>query len=110
MNIEEIKTAYKSGSPIEYKAHCLKRMMERDISRKDIEDCILNGEIIEDYPLDSDNASEASYPSCLILWIDTKKAAIHVVVGFNGRKIIVISAYHPDNERWESDHRTRKER
>ena len=110
MNIEEIRVAYKSGNPLEYKAHCLKRMMERDISRKDIEDCILNGELIEDYPLDNDNVSDASYPSCLILWINTNGHPIHVVVGFNGKTIIIISAYYPDNERWKDDHRTRKER
>lgn len=111
MNIEDLRQAFISGVPIEYKAHCQKRMLERDISRKDIEKCILNGEIIEDYPLDEDNTSKASYPACLILWINIQEdGVIHVVVGFNGRKIIIISAYHPDEEHWEDDFKTRKER
>lgn len=30
-------------------------MAEREITRKDISNCIMHGEIIEDYPLDQDN-------------------------------------------------------
>ena len=111
MDINELRNAFASGIPVEYKAHCQKRMLERDISRKDVSDCILNGEIIEDYPLDDNNTHEASFPSCLILWIDIRNDdAIHVVVGFNGRKIIIISVYHPDTEHWEADYTTRKEK
>ena len=85
-------------------------MLERNISRKDISECILHGEIIEDYPLDADNNHEASFPSCLILGIkNCEDGALHVVVGFNGRRIIIISAYHPDAEHWEADFKTRKE-
>ena len=110
MDIMELRNAFTSGVPVEYKAHCLKRMLERDISKKDIADCILCGEIIEDYPLDENNAHEASYPSCLILrMLVHTHDAIHVVVGFNGRRIIIISAYYPDLEHWESDYKTRKE-
>ena len=111
MDIKELKDAFKAGFPVEYKAHCQKRMLERNISRKDISNCILHGEIIEDYPLDEGNTLEASFPSCLILGLEFQTdGAIHVVVGFNGRKIIIISAYHPDNEHWEADHKTRKEK
>ena len=56
MDIMELRNAFTSGVPVEYKAHCLKRMLERDISKKDIADCILCGENIEDYPLDENNA------------------------------------------------------
>lgn len=31
MVIEEIRDAFTSGIPVEYKAHCLERMLERDI-------------------------------------------------------------------------------
>ncbi|WP_242826640.1 DUF4258 domain-containing protein [Oribacterium sp. NK2B42] len=110
MKIEDIRNAFISGIPVEYKAHCLKRMAERDITRKDISNCIMHGEIIEDYPLDADNTSETSYPSCLILWVDiAESGAIHVVVGYNRHRIIIISAYKPDEDRWEKDFKTRKE-
>ena len=52
MTIEELRSAVTAGIPIEYKAHCLKRMLERNISRHDIINCIMYGEIIEDYPLE----------------------------------------------------------
>lgn len=109
MVIEELRKAFSAGISVEYKAHCQKRMLERDISRKDIANCIMNGEIIEDYPLDEDNVSDSSFPSCLILWVDIQKdRPLHVVVGFNGKKIIIISAYYPDEIHWERDYKTRK--
>ena len=100
-----------SNAPVEYKAHCQKRMLERDIFRKDVSNAIMKGEIIEDYPLEVGNISETSFPSCLIMWFDTEKnKPIHVVVGYNGKKIIIISAYYPDEERWEQDFKTRRVR
>lgn len=109
MLIEEIRKAFLDGAPVEYTSHCQRRMFERDISKDDIEKTILNGEIIEDYPLDESNVSEKSYPACLILWIDTEKqGAIHVVLAFNGVRIIIISAYFPSALFWEKDYRTRK--
>ena len=81
MVIEELRNALMTGVPVEYTVHCQKRMLERGISKKNITDCILNGEIIEDYPLDENNTNELSYPSCLILWIDIQNdGVIHVVV------------------------------
>lgn len=111
MDLVLLRNAFVSGVPVEYKAHCLKRMLERDISRNDISDCILHGEIIEDYPLSDDNTSETSFPSCLMLRIGVlENDVIHVVVGFNGERIIIISVYRPDAEHWESDFKTRRER
>ena len=57
MTIEEVRKAYSNKTPVEYTAHCQKRMLERNISRKDIAKCILEGEIIEEYPLDEENIS-----------------------------------------------------
>jgi hypothetical protein len=111
LSIEEIRCAYLTGVPIEYTAHCQKRMGERDILRKEIQNAILTGEIIEYYPLDENNTSESSFPACLILKDDSQEAGcLHVVVGYNEKKIIVISAYRPDSSHWEEDHKTRKEK
>lgn len=111
MHIEDLRMALVSGVPVEYKAHCLKRMLERGISRKDIENCILNGEIIENYPLDETNNSKDSFPSCLILGVTTNDGEkLHVVVGYNQSMIIVITAYYPDIEHWEDDFKTRRNR
>ncbi|MCR5061198.1 MAG: DUF4258 domain-containing protein [Saccharofermentans sp.] len=107
--IEELRNAFSSDIPVEYKVHCQKRMLERNISRQDIANCIMSGEIIENYPLEDGNTSEASFPSCLILWMNSiNDEVLHVVVGFNGKRIIIISAYRPDREHWEDDYKTRK--
>ncbi|MGN0483973.1 MAG: DUF4258 domain-containing protein [Lachnospiraceae bacterium] len=109
MDLKVLKKAWIEGKPVEYTAHCQKRMLERDIRRADIENCILNGEIIEDYPLDDNNTSEKSFPSCLIMGnkISDKKV-IHIVVGFNGNKFLIISACYPDQIHWHDDYKTRR--
>lgn len=109
MNINEIRTAIDNGMPVEYSAHCQKRMLERDILRADVLNCIYHGEIIEEYPLDDENNSEKSLPSCLILGVKKiEDVSIHVVVGFNGRKVLIISACYPDKEHWLEDNKTRR--
>ena len=40
MKIEDLRAAFSSGVPIEYKLHCQKRMLERNITRKDIANII----------------------------------------------------------------------
>ncbi|MCQ2506869.1 MAG: DUF4258 domain-containing protein [Lachnospiraceae bacterium] len=109
MIIEQIRNAFVSGISVEYRAHCLKRMMERNISRKDIENCIMKGEIIENYSLNELNLSPESYPSCLILGITvSEQRALHVVVGYKETTVIIITAYYPDSEHWMPDNKTRR--
>lgn len=78
-------------------------MQERDISRADVKNCILNGEIIEDYP------NDFPYPSCLIFGYTIKEKVIHVVAGSDGEYIYIITAYFPNKEKFEDDLKTRKE-
>lgn len=78
-------------------------MQERDISRADVKNCILNGEIIEDYP------NDFTYPSCLIFGYTIKEKVIHVVAGSDGEYIYIITAYFPNKEKFEDDLKTRKE-
>lgn len=109
MEIRELRNALDAGLPVEYSAHCQKRMLERGISRDDIVHCIYNGEIIETYSLSEDNVCENSLPSCLILdyrGIDNR--AVHIVVGFNGKKLLIISACYPDELHWFPDNKTRR--
>ena len=96
---------------MEYKAHCQKRMLERGITRADIIECIQKGEIIEEYHFDDGNTSENSFRACLVLGIEINgNKMLHVVVGYNTRKMIIISAYRPDDEHFEKDGKTRKGR
>ena len=111
MQIEDLRNALQQGVIIEYKAHCQKRMLERGITRADIIECIQKGEIIEEYPLDDRNTSEKSFPACLVLGIEINgNKMLHVVVGYNTKKMIIISAYRPDDEHFEKDGKTRKGR
>ena len=64
--------------------------MERDISRADVKKCVLEGEIIEDYP------DDFPHPSCLIFGYTINDKIIHVVAGSDGKYIYIITAYFPN--------------
>ena len=87
---------------IEITMHAARRLEQRNISIKDILACIMNGEIIEQYPTDY------PYPSCLILGFTIKKKYLHTVIGSDLKKLWIITAYYPDSNKWESDYKTRK--
>lgn len=88
---------------IELTIHVLKRCRQREIAIEDVMACILNGEIIEDYP------DDYPFPSCLILGMSIAKQDLHVVVGCDGEKIYLVTAYYPNEEKWQPNHRDRKE-
>ena len=77
-------------------------MQERDISRQDVINCIVYGEIIEDYPEDFPN------PSCLIFGYTIDNKVIHTVVGKDDY-IWIITAYFPNTKKFENDLKTRRE-
>ncbi len=83
--------------------HCYKKLVERGIRYEEIKTCIQNGEIIEDYP------NDYPYPSALVLECKIGNP-IHVVAGLSEEYLWIITAYHPDPDRWEADHKTRKEK
>lgn len=88
---------------IEITMHAAKRLEQRGILIKDVINCIINGEIIEQYPTDY------PYPSCLILGISVSGKFLHVVVGSNQTLLWVVTAYYPDNNKWSEDLKVRKE-
>ena len=55
--------------------HAAKRLEQRRIFLKDVIACIMNGEIIEQYP------DDYPYPSCLILGMSIEDKYLHVVIG-----------------------------
>ena len=83
--------------------HVATRCQQRGIKTIDIENCILNGEIIEEYPDD--------YPYCsyLILGVTINNQNLHVVCGIGDNKLWIITAYFPSSDKWEPDFKTRKE-
>jgi hypothetical protein len=75
----------------------------REIEVQEIEAAICKGTIIEPYPDDPRGAS------CLIFGFTSKGRPLHVVCGrLEEDEILIITAYEPDPEEWESDWKTRK--
>lgn len=103
MRIEELK-AYCKQSKIKWYKHALERMQERDISREDVKNCIMNGEILEDYP------DDFPHPSCLVFGYAVDNRIIHAVVSCDNNNIGVITVYIPNTEKFESDLKTRRGR
>jgi hypothetical protein len=102
LNIDVIKE-YVSKRKIDWTKHCLNRLNQRDILISDVKYAINNGNIIEyyydDYP----------YPSCLILGIDVQGKILHIVCGVSEELVHMITAYYPNESKWESDMKTRRE-
>lgn len=82
--------------------HMTKRFNERDIKLRFVQNTILYGEIIEQYP------NDYPYPSCLVLYFLNGKTPIHVCVGYGEGKLWIITAYYPNTVEWEEDFKTRK--
>lgn len=83
--------------------HAEMRRRQRGISVPDIKHALMVGEIIEDYP------NDYPFPSCLVLGRSTSAKPLHIVCGIGGGILYVITAYHPSQDKWESDWKMRKE-
>ena len=103
VRIEDIQIFCKQ-SKIKWYQHALERMQERDISRADVKNCLMGGEIIEDYP------DDFPHPSCLVFGYAVNNKIIHVVVSMDKENFGIITVYYPSTEKFESDLKTRKGR
>jgi len=92
MDIRLIRTAIRNGQ-YRFSDHVVKRMLKRAIDRDEIEDTILNGEIIEEYPVDK------YAPSCLIYGITRTGRALHVLASLPPL-VVIVTAYEPNSEEW----------
>jgi hypothetical protein len=73
--------------------HAVKQMIKRSITRLEIEEAVINGEIIEEYPDDKYS------PSCLIYGRTKTEKDLHVQLSLPP-SIIVITTYDSDPEEW----------
>ena len=103
LNINTIKQMIKDGK-IRWTNHVIVRLFQRNISQEDIEKALLNGEIIEEYE------NDYPYPSCLVYGINLNDEVLHIVCGLNEIELWIITAYYPDNIKWEEDLKKRKEK
>ncbi len=101
MEIEQLRFLCKDET-IQMTDHVYKKSRQRNIKFDDIKRCIMYGQIIEDYP------NDFPFPSVLILECSVGKP-IHVVAGVGDGLLWIITAYFPDEEKWENDYKTRKE-
>lgn len=102
LNIDTIKRMVKEEK-IRWTNHVIVRLFQRNISQKDIEKALLNGEIIEEYE------NDYPFPSCLVYGINLNNEVLHIVCGANETVLWIITAYYPDNIKWENDFKKRKE-
>ncbi|MDD6504917.1 MAG: DUF4258 domain-containing protein [Lachnospiraceae bacterium] len=102
MQLSEVQNFYENGNVL-WSTHCIERMQERDITRADIKNCIMQGEIIENYP------NDFPHPSCLIFGYTVDNKVIHVVVGCDGTQIWIITVYIPNTDKFLDDLKTRRE-
>lgn len=100
LDLKRIRELCKSHK-IHWSSHIVLRLLQRGISQGDVENAILTGEIIEQYP------DDYPCPSCLVLGFTLRKEMIHVVVGLNGETLYMITAYFPDLWIWNEDLKTR---
>jgi hypothetical protein len=82
-------------------SHASHRAVERNISSRDIEEAILTGTVIEDYPEDKYG------PSCLMLGETNSGRSLHVQVSYPPA-VKIVTVYEPSRSDWEADFRTRK--
>lgn len=83
--------------------HAQERLRQRDIKQKDIRNCIMTGEIIEQYP------DDFPFPSCLIFGYTINNKILHVVASDEGSMSRIITAYFPSTDKFHDDFKTKKE-
>jgi hypothetical protein len=92
MELDEIRAEISVGN-YRFSDHAVKRMIRRSIDRIEVEEAILKGEIIEEYPDDKYS------PSCLIHGVSKAGRHLHVQLSLPPA-VIVITAYDPDASEW----------
>ncbi len=96
IDIERLKM-YANQHKLFMSQHASNSCEQRKISKEDIKNCILTGEIIEQY------SGDFPWPSCLIFGRATDNTIIHVVASDTGEASKIITAYVPDTEAFEPD-------
>jgi hypothetical protein len=103
MDIKEIRQLIEQGR-YEFSIHAQQERLEDDLDVIEIEDALVRGEILEDYPNDPRGES------CLVLGYAGTKS-IHVVTGWarkdeKERVLRIVTVYIPKVPKW-TDPRTR---
>jgi hypothetical protein len=92
VNIENIRNAF-IDRKYRYTKHGAEQRINRGIDSKEIEQAILKGEIVEDYP------SDKYGPSCLIYGKTEKGRALHIQIALYPI-ISIVTVYEPNPAEW----------
>ncbi len=103
MELSDFQKPFSEGK-IRWTTHGLARMQSRGISIPDVANCVMNGEIIEEYP------NDYPHPSALIFGHKLSGEVIHVVCGIDGEIFYFITAYEPTPDKFAEDLRTRRQK
>jgi hypothetical protein len=87
MDIEEIKTKVRANEYI-YSHHADLERRADDLTLAQVEDALLIGEILEQYP------DTGRGESCLVVGF-SGETPIHAVCGWRGDKVVLITVYIP---------------
>lgn len=80
---------------IELTQHAAIRVLQRNISQKEIEEAGTGASVIEDYPEDK------YYPSYLVLGFTEDMRPLHIQVSrMPSEKVRIITIYEPDENDW----------
>lgn len=102
INIDDIRIAL-ALNKIVITTHAEERLNKRKITKREIVECIIKGEIIEQYEQDF------PFASCLIFAIVINNRPIHTVIALDEKEknIYIITAYEVDQSQW-IDNKIRK--
>jgi hypothetical protein len=84
-----------------FTAHASSRVVQRNIASNEIEEVVIDGSVIEDYPDDKYS------PSCLVMGQTKDARILHVQVSYPP-SVKIITVYEPSPDEWENDWKTRK--
>lgn len=100
--IDQLRDKFRHGA-VEYSLHATRQLIRRNITPEEVAQCVLAGEVIEDYPDDKYG------PSCLLLGRNLSQRALHVHCTHPSRPLVkVITAYEPDAAEWDETLKQRK--
>ena len=100
--IDQLRDKIRRGL-VEYSRHATRQLIARNITPEEVAQCVLAGEVIEDYPQDKYG------PSCLLLGRTLNRRVLHVQCTHPSRPLVkVITAYEPDPAEWDETWKLRK--
>lgn len=92
MEINSIIDKIKNGD-FRFSLHAIEMTIKRGIDEEEVEEAIINGEIIEEYPEDKYS------PSCLVYGKTNRGRNLHVLCSIPP-KVVIVTTYEPDSAEW----------